>query len=652
MEAKLASNPPATPDTPDNNNQPPPEIPDTPTINPYGKAEIVSKWETNQVINPEFLTQPPNILNDLAKGADKYRILVPRDNPFAATDRIAREVLLFGDPRIPPPADRISTPAYLWARHSHTVPTTSEERITSIFPRTFDHPLAGELRLSITSSTTYEEIKGAVIAAMNRTGNQHDRIANLVDFLTCNLDHLSPHLLLLAMTHEKMALQSKKLDFSAIQDLRTMVNLAAQRLSFPIFLEQQKAESRVLTYRGLMGGFDAIAQEWDGSEVTLFFAALINGRITYDTKIAVITQYVDSQLAYINDEDMLTNARSEYIRNMLAKPTLTAEVYLNASRVIAQLIPDLYDQVAPEIRALHEVYFLLPKNDYHEQQSLLDLYNAEDVSDDETLLGGQEIFSPSQLAILQEEDRNIKKYFDENFAARSGISTARLVQRLQTMEHLFLCQPELCSVYAPLACMLLRLRQALTTIEEREAQELWFDRFTDANPYETYEPDPMARSDEEGRQVEKTATLPGWLFWQTALESENNEFVQNFKAAFESVIYFSRSFDGSRRKASDPPIGDWMKDDPAHAKGTFVASSRQEAPNEKLRVFAMDYIARVELAVQEVTQGTKTKGKNIHPLVALNARRLQSFLKEEQEREERGEGILESKVEEVFAYQE
>lgn len=91
--------------------------------------------------------------------------------------------------------------------------------------------------------------------------------------------------------------------------------------------------------------------------MSLHFMTLIAARLVWDGKLVEILDGIRSKM------DDTVGYFAESIQKQLMsrefrKPGLTAEAYLNASRVIQTEMTELYDKVRPEIRLLHEVYFI------------------------------------------------------------------------------------------------------------------------------------------------------------------------------------------------------------------------------------------------------------------------------------------------------
>lgn len=279
-------------------------------------------------------------------------IRVPKSNPFLA-EGLPREVLLFGEPRLPPPYD--GKPGVLlmhWIRHGHVVPTTSLDRRQFVYPLGPQHPKSELYRLRDSTELTYDVI-------VKKFSDVAYHIDNAKDFVSCNIDQIPPRLLLLAMTDEKLAAQSRnQLErMETIKSLRERLVISADQLLFPTVIELIKAETRVQTYRSVISDMERFSSSWDEVEISFFFAALMNARIKFDGQVQEAIATIESSLDE-TAEDFQESVRDSMINALLVQPALSAEIYLNATRVVAQFMPDVYAKVAPELKFLHETYFL------------------------------------------------------------------------------------------------------------------------------------------------------------------------------------------------------------------------------------------------------------------------------------------------------
>jgi hypothetical protein len=290
---------------------------------------------------------------------------VPRANPLEQ-GVVPPEVVFFGEPRNPPPGQLGRDTKYhgsllYWARHSTVAPRTSEERQTLVFPKGRLHPQAPKYRLSQKGEgegggggLSFDSILQAFLLV------QDDLEASKA-FLDSNIDLVSPKLFLRLLTAEKLSAQSKRdvARMSYLKDIRNKYILAHDQLFFPLNIEIQKAETRVMTYLA-RPEIQSFARDWDSIEMTLHFTTLLAARFTWDDRVREILdgikRKVDGSIGY-----MAEGLKRDLMSREFRKPGITAELYLNASIAIEKSMPQLYSKIKPEVQLLHETYFMLPE---------------------------------------------------------------------------------------------------------------------------------------------------------------------------------------------------------------------------------------------------------------------------------------------------
>ena len=283
---------------------------------------------------------------------------VPRANPLEQ-GVVPPEVVFFGEPRNPPPGQLGRDTKYhgsllYWARHSTVAPRTSEERQTLVFPRGRLHPQAPKYRLSKEGGLSFDSILQAFLLVQ-------DDLEDSKAFLDSNIDIISPKLFLRLLTAEKLSAQSKRnIDrMNYLKDIRNKYILAHDQLFFPLNIEIQKAETRVMTYLA-RPEIQSFARDWDTIEMTLHFTTLLAARFTWDDRVREILddikRKVDGSIGY-----MAEGLKRDLMSREFRKPGITAELYLNASIAIEKSMPQLYAKIKPEVQLIHETFFMLPE---------------------------------------------------------------------------------------------------------------------------------------------------------------------------------------------------------------------------------------------------------------------------------------------------
>lgn len=272
--------------------------------------------------------------------------------PLTTQGSIPPEVIFFGEPRIPPPVEAARDSKYhgsllYWARHATVAPRSSAERIESVFPKGPLHPEASKYRL--TSSATFETIYESFVAVMN------DLEASKA-FINVNMDIVPSKLFLRALTARKLKAQYEN-DISTMETIKLVRNkyiIASDQLFFPLNIEIQKAETRVMTYLSRDELVD-YAKEWDKVEATLHFTTLLAARITWDTRVKEvldsIKQKIDDTVGY-----MAESLKKDLMNREFRKPAITAEIYANATNLIELKMSSLYLKVSNEIKFVHETF--------------------------------------------------------------------------------------------------------------------------------------------------------------------------------------------------------------------------------------------------------------------------------------------------------
>jgi hypothetical protein len=279
---------------------------------------------------------------------------------------IPPEVVFFGEPRSPPPASLADDLRYhgsllYWARHATVAPKDSSERLDRVFPKGRQHPLAGKYRLacapeesgSFSSSSSKGLTYDDIVAAFEKVA---DDLQAAKAFIDSNCDIVLPRMFLRALTAHKLAAQSRgDVDtMHKMKNLRGKYIAANNELFFPLNIEVQKAETRVMSYLG-RPELLSFAQDWDAVEMSLYFATLLTARYKWDERVRQLKNDIDKRVeatvGYMADR-----LRGDLLDKEFRGPAITAELYRNASAIIQQDLPALYARVLPELRLLQEVY--------------------------------------------------------------------------------------------------------------------------------------------------------------------------------------------------------------------------------------------------------------------------------------------------------
>jgi hypothetical protein len=278
---------------------------------------------------------------------------VPRRDPLRQSV-VPPEVVFFGEPRRPPPVEAARDEKYhgsllFWARHATVAPRTSEERLATVFPKGRLCPESPKYRLN-SEGLTYEAIVKGFEAVM-------DDLEKSKAFINSNIDIVPSKMFLRALTAQKLTAQSKNdiETMSRLKNIRSKYILANDQLFFPLNIEVQKAETRVMTYMAREELRD-FARNWDEVEMSLHFTTLLAARMTWDDRVRTLLNEIKGKVI-TSVEYMQKNLQAELMNREFRKPGITAELYLNASLTIQQRMPELYNRVRPEIKFLNEIYF-------------------------------------------------------------------------------------------------------------------------------------------------------------------------------------------------------------------------------------------------------------------------------------------------------
>lgn len=283
---------------------------------------------------------------------------------------IPPEVVFFGEPRNPPPASLADNVKYhgsllYWARHATVAPKNSVQRLDRVFPKGRQCAVAEKYRLVApaarvgdpawsSAGLSYEAILSAFLAVA-------DDLEASKAFVDSNMDIVPSKLFLRALTAHKLALQSRGdvAGMHYLKQVRDKYILAHDQLFFPLNIELQKAETRVMTYLGRSELY-AFAQDWDAVEMSLHFATLLSARLIWDQRVQELLQdinrHVDRTVGY-----MAGHLRRDLLDREFRAPAVTADLYRNASDTLQGQMPGLYGRVLPELRLLHETYSMTPE---------------------------------------------------------------------------------------------------------------------------------------------------------------------------------------------------------------------------------------------------------------------------------------------------
>jgi len=428
---------------------------------------------------------------------DTDTITVPRKNPLQQ-GQVPPEIVFFGEPRNPPPGEAAKDTRYhgsllYWARHATVAPRTSEERLTTVFPRGRLHPQSPKFRLGGGGdSLSYASILDTFASVM-------DDLEATKAFLNANIDLVPSKLFLRVITADKLAAQSRgdleRMD--TLKEIRRRYILAHDQVFFPLNIEVQKAETRVMTYLA-RPELQQFAQSWDEVEMTLHFTTLLAARLTWDQRVKDILddikQRVEESVGY-----MAEGLEKDLMSRDFRKPGITSELYLNASNAIATTMPELLARVRPEVRLLHEVYFM---------------------TTEDCVEYVQKVFCP-KTGLSPDQVREKLRIYEASLAAVQGVDYINLRLLVQQI-HRSLCSEE----------------------DLRNTDKWYFDFVADGYKFATYEPD----------------EVPALLRYEQRLRDTGNAFSNFAVEVLKGPTKYTESFSGRRPKASQ--VGDWLRDDP------------------------------------------------------------------------------------------
>lgn len=323
------------------------EIQSTPKqeISPASPAQLEENTEPlESESNIELITQ----IKELKRNENR----VPIDNPLRQT-RFPPEVVFFGDPRQPPPAEAAQDAKFhgsllFWARHAYAAPQTSTDRKVSVFPYGSLYPEGAVYRLA-ESSLSYSKIVSSFESVMGD-------LEKAKSFINANADIISSTLFLRALTAKKLRAQFENniAEMNRIKGVRDRYLLAHDQLFFPLNIEIRKAETRVMTYISRVE-FREFAQSWDDVEVSLHFLTMLSARLTWDVKVRDLLTKIKKKVAETVDY-MVEGVQKDLMTREFRRPGLTSEVYKNATVELASQFPEVYSKVLPEIQLIYETY--------------------------------------------------------------------------------------------------------------------------------------------------------------------------------------------------------------------------------------------------------------------------------------------------------
>jgi hypothetical protein len=313
------------------------------------------------------------------------------------------------------------------------------------------------------------------------------------------MDQVPSQLFLRAITGAKLEAQSakEKARWMALRETRRRYIVAHDQVFFPLNIEVQKAETRVMTYLARRE-IENFARVWDEVEMSLHMTTLLAARLTWDERcrdiLSGIREKVDNTVGY-----MSSGIERQLMSREFRKPGLTAEVYTNATKMITEEMPDLYEKVFPEVKFVNEAFYM---------------NNAEEV----------------------------RIFVTKEFCPRNDISVDLLKERLRLYE------TSLASIqgvnYVNLRLVTRTLLEMLSTSEELQGLDKWFiDRRGDSWKFDTYEPD----------------EIPTMVRIEQRMRDTGNAFKDFAVQVLKGPTYYTDAFNGKRPKASS--VGDWFYDD-------------------------------------------------------------------------------------------
>lgn len=265
---------------------------------------------------------------------------------------VTPEVVLYGEPRLPPPPLAVRELDYhlillQWARHASFCPSNSAERSEWVFPRGRNHPESGKYRINDIKNVKARDMVKEVEA-------MGSNVQQIKAYIESNIDLVPPLLFMRIIAAEKLTAQSKR-DVKRMRELKTVLLnyiCAFHQLMFPMQIEVQKAETRVLTFINRME-FKDFALVWDEVETSLVFFLLYSAKASWRGRAESAEEVIEEQLKSI-PEFLYKRTKNNLFQSRLAPSTFTYEVYGNSTAFLSS-IPEIYAKVRPEIKILHEL---------------------------------------------------------------------------------------------------------------------------------------------------------------------------------------------------------------------------------------------------------------------------------------------------------
>lgn len=454
--------------------------------------ELINEEESSSLVEKEDLpTQTKSLMSSerdisLDRGVlesnelGNERISVPRDDPLRQT-KVPPEVVFFGEPRSPPPPEAMNDPAFhlnllFWARHGSVIPKNKAERAERVIPKGPNDSNAAKFRLK-PDELTFDSILDSFESSM-------EDFDSAKSFISTNIDVVSSKLFMRALTSKKLSLQSKGMleEMRKIKSIRDRYNLAHDQVFFPLNVEIQKSETRVMTYlaREELRNFAVI---WDEVEMSLHLLTLLASRYTWDGRVEDILDDIKESVSG-TVEYMADGVRNQLMTREFRKPGITAEVYRNASVAIEQRMPEAYEKIFPEIKALHETY---------------------DMS-------------------LQ----NKKEFIVNNLCPREGVTVKEITSRLQILSN------SLAAIQGMNYVSLRMTVDELISLLSDEDAHAWYAKFlgSEGHDFETYEPD----------------EIPALVKIEQRLRDTGNAFSDFFVQVLKGKTKYTDAFSGSRPK--------------------------------------------------------------------------------------------------------
>jgi hypothetical protein len=408
---------------------------------------------------------------------------------------IPPEIVFFGEPRQPPPVEAYRDPKYhgsllMWARHATVAPRSSQERIDRVFPKGKYSAYSSKYRLD-NINLTFDKIFNEFINVM-------DDIEQSKQFIEANIDIISPKMFMRAITAQKLSAQSKKNinEMKRLKTIREKYIVANDQLFFPLNLEVSKAETRVMTYLS-RNELRKYAAEWDEIEASLHFTTLLAARLIWDERVK---EALDNIKRRLDDsvEYMAARLKDDLMNREFRKPGLTSEVYRNASLSIQFDMPELYSKIKPEIKILHETYFM------------------EDLSSEE-----------------------IKNFIVKDFGPKNDITIGVLKEKLKILDSTLAAIEDM--DYIRLRLRAQKLYMMLCDSNELEQMDKWYKDFVNKGyDFETYEPD----------------EVPTLIAAEQRIRETGNAFVDFAVQVMKMPTKYTEAFSGKRKKGRE--VDNWL----------------------------------------------------------------------------------------------